>query len=205
MPRPRSALLSIDLIVGAALKLVDETGDFSFPRIARELGVSQSSLYNRIESREHIIELLRAHLFTEIPSQPVADRPWQEAARILIRSYRDRFAQHPKLVPLLVTQTVRAPEVMGMYEDLALTLERSGLAADDVGPAIAMIDYFALGAALDATAPDEVWDLSPEQFPALARATSIMASPSQRVDRAFEFGVETLIAGIEIRTKPRIY
>lgn len=205
MPRPRSALLSVELIVDAALKLVDETGDFSFPRIARELGVSQSSLYNRIESREHIIELLRARLFVNVPSQPVADLPWQDAARVLIRLYRDCFAGHPKLVPLLVTQTVRAPDVMGMYEDLALTLERSGLAADDVGPAIAMIDYFALGAALDATAPDEVWDLSPEQFPALARATSIMASPSQRVDRAFEFGVETLIAGIEIRTKPRIY
>lgn len=205
MPRPRSELLSVELIVNAALKLVDETGDFSFPKIARELGVSQSSLYNRIESREHIIELLRAHLFEAIPSQPVANKPWQDAARTLIRSYRDRFAQHPKLVPLLVTQTVRAPAVMGMYEDLALTLERSGLAAEDIGPAIAMIDYFALGAALDATAPDEVWQLSPEQFPALARATGSTASASERVDRAFEFGMETLVAGIEIRAKQKIY
>lgn len=205
MPRPRSELLSVELIVNAALKLVDETGDFSFPKIARELGVSQSSLYNRIESREHIIELLRAHLFEVIPSQPVAHQPWQDAARTLIRSYRDRFAQHPKLVPLLVTQTVRAPAVMGMYEDLALTLERSGLAAEDIGPAIAMIDYFALGAALDATAPDEVWHLPPEQFPALARATGSTASAAERVYRAFEFGMETLIAGIEIRAKQEIY
>lgn len=205
MPRPRSDLLSVELIVNAALKLVDETGDFSFPRIARELGVSQSSLYNRIESREHIIELLRAHLFVAIPAQPVADKPWQDAARILIRSYRDRFAQHPKLVPLLVTQTIRAPEVMGMYEDLAVTLERSGLAPEDIGPAIAVVDYFALGAALDATAPDEVWDLSPDQFPTLARAVGHSTSASERVDRAFEFGLQALLAGIEIRAKQEIY
>ena len=205
MPRPRSALLSVDLIVNAALKLVDETGDFSFPRIARELGVSQSSLYNRIESREHIIELLRAQLFEEIPSQPVTDQSWQDAARILIRSYRDRFAQHPKLVPLLVTQTVHAPVVMGMYEDLALTLERSGLPAEDIGPAIASIDYFALGAALDATAPAEVWDPSPEQFPALRRATASSGTPAERVARAFDFGLDVLVTGIEMRVKQGIY
>jgi AcrR family transcriptional regulator len=205
LPRPRSALLSVELIVDAALKLVDETGDFSFPRIARELGVSQSSLYNRIESREHIIELLRSHLFEEIPSQPVEDKPWQDAARILIRSYRDRFIRHPKLVPLLVTQTVRAPVVIGMYEDLALTLERSGLAAEDIGPAIASIDYFALGAALDATAPDEVWHLSADQFPALARAIDSATPGSDRVERAFRFGMEALVAGIEMQAKQQIY
>lgn len=205
MPRPRSALLSVELIIDAAMKLVDETGDFSFPRIARELGVSQSSLYNRIESREHIIELLRARLFEAIPPQPVADKPWQDAMRTLIRSYRDRFAQHPMLVPLLVTQTVAAPVVMGMYEDLALTLERSGLPAEDIGPAIASIDYFALGAALDATAPEEVWNLSPDRFPALARAIAPSASSPERADRAFTFGLETLVAGIEVMAEQEIY
>lgn len=204
MPRPRSIQLSVESIVEAALKLVDETGDFSFPRIARELGVSQSSLYNRIESREHIIELLRAHLFSSLPAKPIADKSWQDAARILVRSYRDRFAQHPHLVPMLVTQTVRAPEVMGMYEDLALTLERSGLPAGRIGAAISTIDYFALGAALDASAPAEVWDVSREQFPALTRAVTCTDAGGDRAADAFEFGLEILIAGIETQVKQKV-
>ncbi|WP_323959570.1 TetR/AcrR family transcriptional regulator [Arthrobacter sp. JZ12] len=204
MPRPRSTLLSIERIVEAALKLVDESGDFSFPRIARELGVSQSSLYNRIESREHIVELLRAHLFSSLPSESVADKSWQDAARTLIRSYRDRFAQHPHLVPLLVTQTVQAPEVIGMYEDLALTLERAGLPAERIGAAISTIDYFALGAALDASAPAEVWHVSEDQFPALTRAVAGSAAAPNRVADAFEFGLEILISGIETQVKQKV-
>lgn len=204
MPRPRSTQLSVESIVEAALKLVDESGDFSFPRIARELGVSQSSLYNRIESREHIIELLRAELFRSLPTDSVDEKPWKDAARVLVRSYRDRFAQHPNLVPLLVSQTVRAPEVMYMYEDLALTLERAGLDADMVAPAISMFDYFALGAALEASAPDQVWDVTSAQFPALTRAVHHAGAGSRRAERAFEFGLETLLAGIETQAKQKI-
>jgi AcrR family transcriptional regulator len=204
MPRPRSTLLSVELIVEAALKLVDETGDFSFPRIARELGVSQSSLYNRISSREHIVELLRAHLFTSNPTPSTADAPWDEALRMLIRGYRDCFAPHPRLVPLLVTQTVRAAEVIAMYEDLTLALERSGLDAADVAPALSLVDYFALGAALDFTAPEEVWGPEPEKYPALTRAVRSSPSAPERVERAFEFGLEALIAGIATRVKHKV-
>ena len=51
MPRPRSPLLSIEAIVNTALSLVDASGDFSFPKVAKELGVSQSALYNYIDNR----------------------------------------------------------------------------------------------------------------------------------------------------------
>jgi AcrR family transcriptional regulator len=204
MPRPRSALLSVDLIVEAALKLVDQTGDFSFPRIARELGVSQSSLYNRISGREHIVELLRAHLFASNPLPAIEDAPWDEALRLLIRGYRDCFAPHPKLVPLLVTQTVRAPEVIALYEDLARTLERSGLDAADVAPALSLIDYFALGAALEYTAPEEVWAPAPDQYPALSRAVAPNPSALERIERAFDFGMETLVAGIANQAKHKV-
>ncbi|MCU1633754.1 MAG: transcriptional regulator, TetR family [Micrococcaceae bacterium] len=205
MPRPRSALLSVELIVESALAQVDRTGNFSFPRIAAELGVSQSSLYNRIESREHIIELLRARIFADRRVMQDDDESWEQTVRRLIRSYHDCFAQHPNLVPLLMSQTVRAEAVLQMYEDLAAALERSGLPQQDLMSAISLIDYFALGSALESTAPDEVWDVSTEHHPTLRRALQEAGPTGERVNRAFDFGVDALLAGIAMRTKHRIY
>jgi AcrR family transcriptional regulator len=201
MPRPRSPLLSVDAIVGAALSLVDATGDFSFPKVARELGVSQASLYNYIDNREHIIELMRGRVFSERNPLDAQNLPWDEALRILAHKYRDCLVDHPRLVPLLVTQTVHDLGVMRIYEDMAIVLGKAGLATPAIVPAITALDYLVLGSALELTAPDVVWSPPPGQFPALSGAIADLGSPAERSDTAFSFGLETLLAGIRAVTK----
>jgi AcrR family transcriptional regulator len=201
MPRPRSPLLSVDAIVAAALSLVDSTGDFSFPKVARELGVSQAALYNYIDNREHIIELMRGHVFSARNPLDTHNLPWEEALRILAHEYRDCLVDHPRLVPLLVTQTVQDLGVMRIYEDMAIVLGRAGLATPSIVPAITALDYLVLGSALELTAPDVVWSPPPGQFPALSEAIADLGSPSERSDTAFAFGLETLLAGIRGVTK----
>lgn len=201
MPRPRSPLLSVDAIVGAALSLVDATGDFSFPKVARELGVSQASLYNYIDNREHIIELMRGRVFSARDPLDTQYLPWDEALRILAHKYRDCLVDHPRLVPLLVTQTVQDLGVMRIYEDMAIVLGKAGLATPAIVPAITALDYLVLGSALELTAPDVVWSPPPGQFPALSGAIADLGSPAERSDTAFSFGLETLLAGIKAVTK----
>ncbi|SLK15557.1 TetR/AcrR family transcriptional regulator [Arthrobacter sp. P2b] len=201
MPRPRSPLLSVDAIVGAALSLVDATGDFSFPKVARELGVSQASLYNYIDNREHIIELMRGRVFSARDPLDTQYLPWDEALRILAHKYRDCLVDHPRLVPLLVTQTVQDLGVMRIYEDMAIVLGKAGLATPAIVPAITALDYLVLGSALELTAPDVVWSPPPGQFPALSGAIADLGSPAERSDTAFSFGLETLLAGIRAVTK----
>lgn len=201
MPRPRSPLLSVDGIVAAALALVDATGDFSFPRVARELGVSQASLYNYIDNREHIIELMRGRVFSERQHLDTRNLPWDEALRILAHEYRDCLVDHPRLVPLLVTQTVQDLGVMRIYEDMATVLGKAGLASPAIVPAITAVDYLVLGSALELTAPDVVWSPPPGQFPALSEAIADLGTPAERSDTAFAFGLETLLAGIKAVTK----
>jgi AcrR family transcriptional regulator len=196
MPRPRSPLLSVDAIVGAALSLVDATGDFSFPKVARELGVSQASLYNYIDNREHIIDLMRGRVFSGRNPIDAQSLPWDEALRILAHKYRDCLVDHPRLVPLLVTQTVHDLGVMRIYEDMAIVLGKAGLATPAIVPAITALDYLVLGSALELTAPDVVWSPPPGQFPALSGAIADLGSPAERSDTAFSFGLETLLAGI---------
>ena len=63
MPRPVAPLLSREQIASAALELIDETGTFTLPGLARRLGVSASSIYHHFPGgREAIIEAIRGHL-----------------------------------------------------------------------------------------------------------------------------------------------
>jgi AcrR family transcriptional regulator len=201
MPRPRSPLLSVDAIVAAALALVDATGDFSFPKVARELGVSQASLYNYIDNREHIVELMRGRVFSVRQHLDTRNLPWDESLRILAHEYRDCLVDHPRLVPLLVTQTVQDLGVMRIYEDMATVLGKAGLPSPAIVPAITAVDYLVLGSALELTAPDVVWSPPPGQFPALSEAIADLGTPAERSDSAFAFGLETLLAGIRAVTK----
>ena len=52
MGRPLLPLISVDALTTAALELVDESGDFSFPKLAKRIGVSQSSIYNHVSGRD---------------------------------------------------------------------------------------------------------------------------------------------------------
>ncbi|GAA1769625.1 TetR/AcrR family transcriptional regulator C-terminal domain-containing protein [Kocuria aegyptia] len=205
MARPRSPLLSVDAIVTAALALVDETGDFSFPKVARRLGVSQSALYNHIDNREHIVELMRGRVFAAPAPVNLEGVPWEDALRALVRGYRDCMVAHPRLVPLLITQTVQDLGVIGIYEDMAAVLERSGLVREAIVPAISAIDYLALGSALDLTAPEVVWAPPEGRFPVLSRAIEGLGSVEERAEAAFAFGLEVLVAGVRTQASHEIY
>jgi len=199
MGRPLAPLISIDGLVTASLDLVDETGDFSLPKLARRIGVSQSSIYNHVSGREEILELMRRRIISEVPYPALQGLNWEDTLRVVIRAYRDAFARHPRLAPLMVLQTVQDVKVIGLYEDLALALEDAGFQGKDVVSAITTIDSFALGAALDLAAPEVVWAPAGEGFPALTRALEHAGPPRQRGEDAFDFGLEVIIAGLRAR------
>lgn len=196
MPRPRSPLLSVDGIVTTALELIDETGNFSFPRIARRLEVSQSSLYNHIDNREHIIELIRARVFAEKLQLPVQDLPWDEALRAVVRAYRECIVAHPRLVQLILAQTVQDPGALSAYETMALALEQAGLPPHRIVSALSLIDNLVLGSAMELSAPAVVWDPPAGQFPALDRALEAPYTVEGRAEAAFELGLDVLIEGL---------
>ncbi|MHC6229401.1 TetR/AcrR family transcriptional regulator [Arthrobacter sp. MMS24-T111] len=199
MGRPLLPLISVEAITTAALELVDESGDFSFPKLAKRIGVSQSSIYNHVSGRDQILELLRHRIITEEPYPPVDHRDWEAALRILIRTYRDAFARHPRLAPLMVLQSITDADVIGLYEDLALALEAAGFKGREVVSAISTIDSFALGAALDLAAPDVVWDPPAEGYPALKRALGFAGPPAERGNHAFDFGLDVIIGGLRAK------
>ncbi|GAA2844823.1 TetR/AcrR family transcriptional regulator C-terminal domain-containing protein [Paenarthrobacter ilicis] len=196
MARPLVPLISLDALVTAALELVDEAGDFSLPKLAKKIGVSQSSIYNHVSGRDAIIELMRGRIISESPFVLSGDMDWEASLRAIVRSYRDAFARHPRLAPLLVLQTVEHHDVLSLYENLALVLDKAGFKGRDVMSAISTIDSFALGFALDLAAPEVVWAPPAKGYPALTQALTFAGSSDERGEAAFEFGLEILMAGL---------
>ncbi|MFF8449664.1 TetR/AcrR family transcriptional regulator C-terminal domain-containing protein [Streptomyces leeuwenhoekii] len=193
MGRPRTPLLDRERITTTALELVDERGEFSVPQIARRLGVQTGSLYHHVDGRDGIVELLRERVSAGIDIATLDLRPWDEALRAWARSYRAAFAAHPRTIPLLMTNPVRAPRVLDQYERAVSLLLDAGFAPPDVMPVIVALENVVLGSALDLAAPEAMWELADDTAtPRLAEALD--AAGERRADRAFELALEGFLS-----------
>jgi AcrR family transcriptional regulator len=197
MGRPTTPLLSTRRIATTAMALVDKTGEFTIGQVAGALGVRPSSLYNHVSGKSEIVEAMRSMVFEAVPSSsPAPGVPWNQQVRALLRSYRDAFAARPRLVPLLTAQTVSAPDVMRIYDDIARILSTAGLPATRLLDVITVLDSFVIGSALDLVAPDEVWDAEQAHSVELQDAIRSADVGRARADRAFELGLNLLLDGL---------
>jgi AcrR family transcriptional regulator len=197
MGRPSKPLLSTDRIASAAMDLVNKTGGFTVPELARALKVSPSSLYNHVAGREQIVELLRERAMSDV-ALPADDpqRPWTDVVADIMRSYRQSYARYPRLIPLLTAHAVNSDHALTMYNTLAVAFDRAGFNPADTLRAITLIDSFVLGSALDVAAPDEPWQAGAEVGPEFAAALATGNTKPERADDAFEFGVTVLLRGL---------
>ncbi|MFE3442652.1 TetR/AcrR family transcriptional regulator [Nocardia sp. NPDC059180] len=203
MPRPSRPKLSPQIIVDAALHMVDTAGDFTMPGLAERLNVRPSSLYNHVAGRAEIVELMRARVMDDIHVEGVGaeDGDWVETVAVLAREYRLSYSKHPRLIPLLTAHTVQTDVAFGMYNALATAFAAGGFAPAQVLHAITTLDSFVLGSALDLAAPQEVWANTPRANEPMRAALAAAGTAPHRADDAFEFGLGTLISGWQARSR----
>jgi AcrR family transcriptional regulator len=193
MGRPRTPLLDRERITTTALELVDAQGEFSVPQIARQLGVQTGSVYHHVDGRDGIVELLRERVAQAIDATALDVRPWDTALGAWARSYRAAFAAHPRTIPLLMTNPVRAPRVLEQYERAVTLLLDAGFPTADVMPVIIALENVVLGSALDLAAPEAMWEIADDTAtPRLAEA--LHAVGGHRADRAFDLALEGFLA-----------
>ena len=193
MGRPRTPLLDRERITTAALELVDAQGEFSVPQIARRLGVQTGSLYHHVDGRDGIVELLRERVTEAIDATTLDLRPWDTAMADWARSYRAAFAAHPRAIPLLMTNPVRAPRVLEHYERAVTLLLDAGFRTADVMPVIIALENMVLGSALDLAAPEAMWEIADASAtPRLAEALAALGD--SRTDRSFDLALEGFLA-----------
>lgn len=201
MGRPLTPLLSVELIADTAIQIIDSGEPFSMRRLAKRLKVSPAALYNHVESKEALVELIRGSIAAAHPL-PRDGGTWVERVAAIARAQRAAYSAHPYIVPLLIGVPIAEPAVLEIYRALARALGSAGFDDAEVGVLLEVIDSFAIGNALEQRAPQEIW-VDPDDDGALARAMRSWSDPQALLDEAFETGLEFVLGGMQTRLRNR--
>ncbi|MCM3695107.1 TetR/AcrR family transcriptional regulator [Microbacterium oleivorans] len=197
-------MITADSIADAAIGLLDESGDFTMAQLARRLGVGASALYNHVTGKEEVLARVRELVSDRIDTDVFDSVPFFDALLVWARSYRDAFARHPATIAVFATTALDgAGRTTGMYERVVAAFLRAGWPEDDVMTTLVALEDFIMGAALDAVAPADMFQLrSPQDAPTLSRVTAAARrSPSgtRPAQASFEAGIEAMLTGLRVR------
>lgn len=195
MGRPKKALLSRDIIARAAIELVESGVELQVVPLAEALGVSQSSLYHHVSGREGIVHAIRDVLASDYQPPSLEGLAWDEQVRTLVRALGDLYADHPRVLQLLLTVTVDAPASLEVYGQLADALSAGGVPDDELLTTVETLDAFAFGVALDTLSPESIFAKGAlgDHLDALIEAHPTGKARNQRL---FERGLELILAGV---------
>jgi AcrR family transcriptional regulator len=202
--RPPRSVLSRARITEAALDLIATEGyeGLTMSGLARRLRVAPSALYNHAGSKQEVLGWIQDHVMTMVDFSAFADEPWDEAVRRWAWSYREVFARHAPLIPVIAVLPVTdAAETLHMYEEVSRGFLRAGWPEDRIVPAIVALESFIYGSALDVAAPGDIFDSGTlaHRFPVFTAAVrSAHSSPGagSPADAAFRAGLDGMIAGL---------
>ncbi|MGY1604233.1 TetR/AcrR family transcriptional regulator [Geodermatophilus sp. SYSU D00815] len=200
MVQRRKRLLDVETILDAALACIDESGRLTMAELAGRLGTSASSVYHHVSGRAAIVELLRERVVAETMTPvPLDGTDWSGQLAAWMHSYRRALATHPNLIPLLNEHTMTARSVLLGYDRVAALLRDAGVPSAEVVLWLGVLDSYALGAALDLVAPDDVWRSEDGDLPALEEAVRTGPRGRARADEAFDLGLGALLTGLRAR------
>jgi TetR/AcrR family tetracycline transcriptional repressor len=212
-PRPR---LDLDLVVQAAIALLDENGldDLTTRRLAARLGVQSAALYWHVRDKDELLDLVADAICAPAlaPTMAlVADASlgWRERWVGGLRHYRAALRSHRDAPRLLADRPPVGP-VRRRLADAAVgaVLEAGFPDADAAMISLLIGDYvisivseeMRIEAWAAASAQDEAQESpaeGPEQYANLDRIAPHMAAVSSGA--LFEVGLEVLLDGIERR------
>jgi len=196
MARPSKPKLNTDVIAKAALALVDKHGEFTLPQLAKTLSVSASSLYNHVQGKDEIVELMRGQAMSAIKLPEAQDGDWQQTVRDIATAYWDSYSKHPRLIPLLTSHTVRDRTTLRVYDALAEAFAQAGFAPEQRLQVITIVDSFVLGSALDAAAPEQVWEADDTSSLQFKEALEAGLPIAQRAEVTFKMGLDVVLNGL---------
>lgn len=195
--------LSRDKVLKAALALIDERGleALSMRRLGDVLGVEAMSLYRHIANKADLLNGVQGLILTELGEAPggLSWRPWLRERAV---AFRRLLRSHPRALPLFATRPAVEHIALAQVEAALAILEGAGFPPERCIIIFHTVLAFVLGSASLQFGVDE--DLGPDidyralpaqDFPRLAR----LGAQFQQLDddQEFEFGLETLIAGLE--------
>ncbi len=210
-PKAGQERLGREVIVAAALKLIDEQGiaALSMRKLAAELGVDPMAIYHHLPGKEAVLAALVEDVFSRLRVPPASGEGWQDRVRAFARAYRDVVRSHPNLVRRVVASAaVAATAALEASEELYAALTAAGLEPVLVVRAADLVVDYVHGFVLaETTGPLEPSDGHLEiltqlgtrpaaRFPAMSRILGSLREEDLRAD--FGFGLDVILAGIDV-------
>lgn len=201
--RPSAAVLDKAGITVAALELIKRNGydGLTMAALAKRLDVAPSALYNHVSAKRDVLLLVEDHLTSLVDVSEFGTAPWEEAVRSWAWSYRNVFAEHTPLIPVIAVLPVTdAPQTLAMYETVSKGFLDAGFPQERIVSSIVALESFIFGSAYDVTAPEDIFESGSmaESTPHFTEAVRSAAESEEgrRADAAFTLGLEALISGL---------
>lgn len=193
-----------DLVVAAALRLLDEDGldRLSLRRLAAELQVKAPALYWHFESKRALMDQMADAILT--PALPELDGPaapadwplWLARTGDVLRS---RLLSHPDGAQLALGVNLhRAPALRRFVERTIEVLHGAGFGLADASRAAATFIWFVVGRTVEEQTLPGPATIRRGFAPAsiISQAMAERTAPDDQ-DVSFRFGVRILIAGMQ--------
>ena len=195
--------LTRERILQTAVRLADRGGPDSVTlrKIAGELGVHVTSLYNHVPTRDAVTDGMVELLLDEakLPTGPVA---WDDWVRQYIDGITGIAATHPGAFHALQMRPVQGARASASFEVAMAAFTETGFSTADAFAAIKAASYLALviGMERSAVARGELLETHLEELPeeSFPLVRSIAADVAD-YEYVWTFSVETLIAGLRSR------
>lgn len=201
--RPSAAVLDKAGITAAALELIQRKGydGLTMAALAKRLDVAPSALYNHVNAKRDVLLLVEDHLTSLVDVSDFGTVPWEDAVRSWAWSYRNVFAEHTPLIPVIAVLPVTdAPQTLAMYETVSKGFLDAGFPQERIVSSIVALESFIFGSAYDVTAPENIFESGSmaEFTPHFTAAVRSAAEEEvgRRADTAFSLGLEALISGL---------
>ena len=200
-----AAPLSRTRILECALDVADREGleSASLRRIATELGVHVTSLYNHVPTRDAITDGI-VELLIEEAKLPTAAVGWESWVRTFVAAIETVAATHPGAFLALQRRPVQGARAAAAFELALAAFARAGFTGEEAYSALKATMYTALTIGVERamssrgetpqTALDE---LPEEQFP------HVRTLAQQDAEAVWAFAVDTLVRGLRAQLRRR--
>ena len=207
----RAPRLSAERVIDGAVELADRIGvdRLTIRKLAEALDVKPMTIYHHVTNKEAIIDGMVDRVFTEIELPPT-DQPWREAILVRCRSMREVLARHPWAAPLMDNRPTPGAATLRHHDAVVGCFRRAGFSLELVGHAVAIVDAFLYGfalqeASLPATTGDDMADLAgtimeqmpADRYPFLTEFTvGRVLQPGYDFGEEFDVGIGIILDGL---------
>ena len=174
--------LSRERILACAVRVADRDGldGASLRKVAGELGVHVTSLYNHVATKDALLDGVVEELFSTA-DLPVGEMSWERWVRKFVDGVAALARRHPGAFEVLLRRPVQGPGAAATFETGLAAFRRAGLDAAGAYGAVKSVALGVLGCCVEQAyavtgmgLSTDVSNLSSETFPMVHSVTEIV-------------------------------